>query len=110
MELKLKAFAIATFASVALVAPPAAASSVTTPVLAQTAGESIGEALCVIFDIATVGLTDVSCGDGGSNSETVSNKGSKKPKPIPTPALLPGLIGMGIAAVRKRNSASSEND
>lgn len=28
--------------------------------------------------------------------------------PIPTPALLPGLIGMGIAAIRKRKSEESE--
>lgn len=29
------------------------------------------------------------------------------PAPIPTPALLPGLIGMGMAAVRKRNLAKA---
>lgn len=27
------------------------------------------------------------------------------PAPIPTPALLPGLVGMGLAAMRKRNQA-----
>ena len=27
---------------------------------------------------------------------------------IPTPALLPGLIGMGIATIRKRNSIKTE--
>ena len=30
------------------------------------------------------------------------------PAPIPTPALLPGLIGMGMAAIRKRNAAQAE--
>jgi len=28
--------------------------------------------------------------------------------PIPTPALLPGLIGMGIAAIRKRKAEPAE--
>lgn len=30
------------------------------------------------------------------------------PTPVPTPALLPGLVGMGIAALRKRKSAELE--
>lgn len=30
------------------------------------------------------------------------------PAPIPTPALLPGLVGMGLAAMRKRNQASAD--
>lgn len=30
------------------------------------------------------------------------------PDPIPTPALLPGLVGMGLAAMRKRNQASAD--
>ncbi|MEA5466125.1 PTPA-CTERM sorting domain-containing protein [Leptothoe sp. PORK10 BA2] len=30
--------------------------------------------------------------------------------PIPTPALLPGLIGMGVAALRKRRGEASEAD
>lgn len=29
--------------------------------------------------------------------------GDKSPVPVPSPALLPGLLGMGAAAVRKRN-------
>lgn len=32
---------------------------------------------------------------------------SAAPTPIPTPALLPGLVGMGIAAYRKRTLAAS---
>lgn len=31
------------------------------------------------------------------------------PESIPTPALLPGLIGMGVAALRKRNQGESES-
>jgi hypothetical protein len=33
---------------------------------------------------------------------TAFSPGGVNPKPIPTPALLPGLIGMGVAALRKR--------
>jgi hypothetical protein len=29
--------------------------------------------------------------------------------PIPTPALLPGLIGMGVAALRKRGQEEGES-
>jgi hypothetical protein len=36
----------------------------------------------------------------GSATATISNFSA--PEPIPTPALLPGLIGMGVAALRKR--------
>jgi hypothetical protein len=32
------------------------------------------------------------------------------PEPIPTPALLPGLLGMGIAALRKRKQEGSESE
>lgn len=34
--------------------------------------------------------------------------GSGVSQPIPTPALLPGLIGMGVAALRKKNEESDE--
>ncbi|MDV3353342.1 PTPA-CTERM sorting domain-containing protein [Leptothoe sp. LEGE 181152] len=34
-------------------------------------------------------------------------KPGKPPTPVPTPALLPGLIGMGVAACRKRNLTSA---
>ncbi|PSN15352.1 PEP-CTERM sorting domain-containing protein [filamentous cyanobacterium CCT1] len=36
----------------------------------------------------------------GSATATISNFSA--PEPIPTPALLPGLIGLGVAALRKR--------
>lgn len=32
------------------------------------------------------------------------------PNPIPTPALLPGLLGMGVAALRKRKQEGSESE
>lgn len=35
---------------------------------------------------------------------------SKEPEPIPTPALLPGLIGCGIAALRKQKSKQTPTD
>jgi hypothetical protein len=56
--------------------------------------------------------------DGGSNSLTANRLNSTEDgryifsvrggavNPIPTPALLPGLIGMGIAAWRKRKAAT----
>ncbi|MBW4459924.1 MAG: PTPA-CTERM sorting domain-containing protein [Nodosilinea sp. WJT8-NPBG4] len=31
-------------------------------------------------------------------------------KPIPTPALFPGFIGMGVAALRKRQQQDSEQE
>jgi hypothetical protein len=34
---------------------------------------------------------------------------SSVPAPVPTPALLPGLVGMGIAALRKRKSEELES-
>ena len=34
--------------------------------------------------------------------DNISFEFTPNPQPIPTPALLPGLIGMGIAAIRKR--------
>lgn len=39
---------------------------------------------------------------------TAFSPGGVEPTPIPTPALLPGLIGMGTAAIRKRRKAQSE--
>ena len=47
--------------------------------------------------------------NGGSNNGGSNNGGNNDmPAPIPTPALLPGLIGMGMAAIRKRNAAQAE--
>ncbi len=48
----------------------------------------------------------------GQRSDSPSNNFSyavvdlgQAPEPIPTPALLPGLVGMGLAAIRNRNKA-----
>jgi hypothetical protein len=38
----------------------------------------------------------------GRATVTISNFNALAPTPIPTPALLPGLIGMGVAALRQR--------
>ena len=45
---------------------------------------------------------------GGSNNDVDNGGNNDMPAPIPTPALLPGLIGMGMAAIRKRNAAQAE--
>lgn len=42
-------------------------------------------------------------GDGGPSDSFVNN-----PTPVPTPALLPGLIGMGVAALRKRKQQEAK--
>jgi hypothetical protein len=44
--------------------------------------------------------------NGGSSSVGVSLRSTAEA--VPTPALLPGLVGMGIGALRKRKSAESE--
>ena len=48
---------------------------------------------------------------GGSFSPTVNVSGTfanlTEVTPVPTPALLPGLLGMGLATLRKRKLASS---
>jgi hypothetical protein len=46
-------------------------------------------------------------GDQGEFTNTIANAGrisSGPPTAVPTPALLPGLIGLGIAAIRKKKS------
>lgn len=48
---------------------------------------------------------------GGAGYATISNFGvSANPGVVPTPALLPGLIGMGIAALRKKQQDGQEMD
>jgi hypothetical protein len=42
-------------------------------------------------------------GDNGFNSTLSVDNVVGNITPIPTPALLPGLIGMGIATLRKKN-------
>jgi hypothetical protein len=70
-----------------------------------------------IYYIAAGALTDAS----SINWNTLGiEKGNGDPGPglshasvyynvIPTPALLPGLIGMGVAAVRKRKGEAEES-
>ncbi|HIK16457.1 MAG TPA: PTPA-CTERM sorting domain-containing protein [Leptolyngbyaceae cyanobacterium M33_DOE_097] len=36
------------------------------------------------------------------------NGGVNQPTPVPTPALLPGLIGLGVQVARKRKSEAKE--
>ncbi len=58
---------------------------------------------------STLGLLN-----GGGNQPELSHisayyvKGQQPPTPIPTPALLPGLIGMGLAAMRKKKAAQEK--
>lgn len=44
----------------------------------------------------------------GNNNPELSNF-SVFARPVPTPALLPGLIGMGVAALRKRKAEAEDN-
>jgi hypothetical protein len=46
--------------------------------------------------------------DGNNNPEFYAHGSEVLPTPIPTPALLPGLLGMGVAAWRKRNGEAAE--
>ncbi|MBE9140720.1 PTPA-CTERM sorting domain-containing protein [Nodosilinea sp. LEGE 07088] len=39
---------------------------------------------------------------------SLGTSGTGKGTPIPTPALLPGLVGLGVAALRKRRNADEE--
>lgn len=40
----------------------------------------------------------------------IGGGGDQPPATVPTPALLPGLFGMGLAAVRKRNNNLAQAD
>lgn len=61
-----------------------------------------------LFAIGVVDVNDVDDNDDDESSTlstlTLSNG---RFTPIPTPALLPGLVGLGIAAVRKRKGAAA---
>ena len=65
---------------------------------------------------ATVGIRDTNGQVNGRllqwshNSSGITNRSSVlfTTTPIPTPALLPGLIGMGVAALRKRKATAVE--
>ncbi|MEM1254754.1 MAG: PTPA-CTERM sorting domain-containing protein [Cyanobacteria bacterium P01_H01_bin.21] len=57
-------------------------------------------------------------GNGGSATAPIDqpvDKGNpidpgNPPKEVPTPALLPGFVGMGIAAIRKRRQTKTDQD
>lgn len=40
----------------------------------------------------------------------LGSSGTGKGTPIPTPALLPGLVGLGVAALRKRDGATEDQE
>lgn len=53
---------------------------------------------------------DGASADGFSVDDALFGRAKEKPsQDVPTPALLPGLIGMGIAALKKKKQASSKN-
>lgn len=56
-----------------------------------------------IFSSSQLGNGSFSIDRIGNDAETISYTGALPvPNAIPTPALLPGLIGMGVAALRKK--------
>lgn len=63
-----------------------------------------------VFDEETIGSGFLS----GSRSGKAAKNGAyqftltARPEAVPTPALLPGLVGMGVAALRKRKSEVEE--
>lgn len=73
------------------------------------AGTEVGMILSLLFAIA-LGMDTT--GGGGERmvvlGEEIVNP-DDDPTPVPTPALLPGLFGMGIAAIRKRNNQAQAN-
>ncbi|NEQ50818.1 MAG: PTPA-CTERM sorting domain-containing protein [Leptolyngbya sp. SIO3F4] len=46
-------------------------------------------------------------GGGSGNGDNGNGGGNNPPTQVPSPALLPGLIGMGVAATRKRNQVGA---
>ena len=49
-------------------------------------------------------------GGGETGGGGIGGGGEQPPAAVPTPALLPGLFGMGLAAVRKRNNNLAQAD
>ncbi len=77
-------------------------------------GTSGGTITSALFTITRSGLTASSFLDqtiGMRYQATGGPNGSSKlaGTAVPTPALLPGLIGMGVAALRKRKAEAEEN-
>lgn len=58
-----------------------------------------------IADVGDVGYDSAVFIKGGTLGTVIPD-----PNPIPTPALLPGLIGMGVAALRKRKGNVTEEE
>ncbi len=80
-----------------------------------TAGGTITSALFTItrsgltassFAGQTIGIRYQATGANGNGSSKLS--GTTSATAVPTPALLPGLIGMGVAAMRKRKGEAEE--
>lgn len=46
----------------------------------------------------------------GRGTATISNFNAPTATPIPTPALLPGLIGLGLGVLRKRNAVQHNSE
>jgi hypothetical protein len=55
----------------------------------------------------TIGVRYQATGANGNGSSKLA--GTVSATPVPTPALLPGLIGMGVAALRKRKGEAEES-
>lgn len=56
----------------------------------------------------TLGFGVLNALDFGLNSSLTIDNVNGDTTPIPTPALLPGLLGMGVAALRKRKGEATE--
>lgn len=73
-------------------------------ILASSDSNNIFSRTFTTFGVFSIGVVDI--GDYSGNSDLkISNADLT---PIPTPALLPGLIGMGIGVLRKRKVTASK--
>ncbi len=57
------------------------------------------------FDFNTIGTAT----NNSNMAQSLSHATLYNFQPVPTPALLPGLIGMGVAALRKRKAEAEDN-
>jgi hypothetical protein len=74
---------------------------------------ALGALAAVSAEVYSLGQPDGGQASGEPNTFMFAFRGVggtpiPEPNPIPTPALLPGLIGMGVAALRKRKSEAAD--
>jgi hypothetical protein len=58
-------------------------------------------------DIFSIGVVNIGGSDDDSTLNLLNAQFTPNSTPVPTPALLPGLVGLGVAALRKRKEQSA---